>query len=130
MADPSETDRAKAKELRQAFVVAHGKQTADEFYAYIEDAERNTARALADARKAPPGHIIDDHGVVRRVLGTLPVTADGCVVGNGHQPLWWRTAAGRLASSDETYMIETCCGGIKYAYSTAEAAESAKGQTP
>lgn len=32
---------------------------------------------------APAGHIIDDQGVVRRVLGTLPVTADGCVVGDG-----------------------------------------------
>lgn len=32
---------------------------------------------------APEGHILDDKGVVRRVLGTLPVTADGCVVGYG-----------------------------------------------
>lgn len=31
----------------------------------------------------PPGHIIDDTGRVRRVLGTLPLTADGCVAGIG-----------------------------------------------
>ena len=32
--------------------------------------------------KAPPGHIIDDQGNVRKVLGTLPVTRDGCVIGD------------------------------------------------
>lgn len=31
----------------------------------------------------PPGHIIDDQGVTRKVLGTLPITEDGCVVGHG-----------------------------------------------
>ena len=30
--------------------------------------------------KAPPGCIIDDQGNVRKVLGTLPVTMDGCAV--------------------------------------------------
>jgi hypothetical protein len=45
------------------------------------------ARAQA---KAPPGHIIDDQGNVRKVLGTLPITADGCVVGfpPGFGGLW------------------------------------------
>lgn len=33
----------------------------------------------------PPGHIIDDTGVVRKVLGTLPLTADGCVVMMGEE---------------------------------------------
>lgn len=30
---------------------------------------------------APPGHVIDDRGVMREVVGELPVTADGCVIG-------------------------------------------------
>ena len=42
---------------------------------------RTEGRKEADA-PIPPGHIKDDKGVVRRVLGTLPVTADGCVVGD------------------------------------------------
>lgn len=32
--------------------------------------------------KPKPGHIIDDQGIERRVIGTLPITADGCVVGD------------------------------------------------
>jgi hypothetical protein len=32
-------------------------------------------------KKAPPGHIIDDAGEVRKVLGMLPITKDGCVCG-------------------------------------------------
>lgn len=35
---------------------------------------------MSEPVKAPPGHIIDDQGNVRKVLGTLPVTRDGCVV--------------------------------------------------
>ena len=37
-------------------------------------------RALTASRKAPEGCVIDDTGTVRKVLGTLPITADGCVV--------------------------------------------------
>jgi len=34
-----------------------------------------------NARLRPEaGHVIDENGVKRRVLGTLPLTADGCVV--------------------------------------------------
>lgn len=33
------------------------------------------------AATPPKGHILDDTGTVRRVLGALPLTADGCVVG-------------------------------------------------
>jgi hypothetical protein len=35
--------------------------------------------------KAPPGHIIDDQGNVRKVLGTLPVTRDGVIVMPGQK---------------------------------------------
>ncbi len=70
--------------------------------AAIRDAEeRGWSACCMDAeRKAPAGHILTDTGevlalpdghtavseggkvVVRKVLGTLPVTADGCVVGD------------------------------------------------
>jgi len=43
---------------------------------------------MSEPVKAPPGHIIDDQGNVRKVLGTLPVTADGCVVGHGVKLYW------------------------------------------
>lgn len=36
---------------------------------------------LNGKKVAPAGHIIDDQGVVRRLLGKLPLTADGCVFG-------------------------------------------------
>jgi hypothetical protein len=39
---------------------------------------------MSEPVKAPPGHIIDDQGNVRKVLGTLPITADGCVI--AHDP--------------------------------------------
>jgi hypothetical protein len=39
--------------------------------------------------KAKPGYIIDDQGVERRVLGTLQLTGDGCVIGAlTHLYLW------------------------------------------
>lgn len=42
------------------------------------DALRDTASILAQCRAAG---FIDADGNVRKVLGTLPFTADGCVVG-------------------------------------------------
>lgn len=35
--------------------------------------------------ETPAGHILDDTGTIRRVLGTLPLTADGCVFGSGRE---------------------------------------------
>ena len=64
-------------------------QTAAECLRYVKDNymfdEMHAAivRALQAARTPPPGHIIDATGVVRKVLGMLPVTADGCVAGHG-----------------------------------------------
>lgn len=43
--------------------------------------------ALRAAAKVGEGYVRDDKGVERKVLGTLPLTADGCVVGN-HTRLW------------------------------------------
>ena len=47
-------------------------------YARGYEAGREQGRAEANA-PIPLGHIKDDKGVVRRVLGTLPVTKDGVV---------------------------------------------------
>jgi hypothetical protein len=46
--------------------------------ARVRELEAENERLRAD-RVPPPGHIIDDKGTVRRVLGTLPVTADGSI---------------------------------------------------
>lgn len=39
--------------------------------------------ATIEALLPPKGSVLTDDGVVRKVLGTLPTTADGCVVGDG-----------------------------------------------
>lgn len=46
-----------------------------------EDLIDSISEALLSASRPPAGFVRDEHGVDRRVLGTLPVTADGCVVG-------------------------------------------------
>jgi len=85
-------------------------------------------RALQAAHKPPPGHIIDDAGVVRKVLGTLPVTADGCVVGVGAQ-VWFIAYGGTeilwaiIHDSRKGWLQSPVC------YSTAKAAEAAKEAT-
>lgn len=65
----------------------------DEAVAVIESAlrEASTHPRIHDfptlcsdvARLMPTGHVLTHDGVVRKVLGTLPVTADGCVMGEG-----------------------------------------------
>ena len=40
-------------------------------------------RHIAAALTIPHGHVRDEHGVDRKVLGTLPLTEDGCVCGIG-----------------------------------------------
>lgn len=39
--------------------------------------------AIAAALRVQPGHVRDDKGVDRKVLGQLAITADDCVVGMG-----------------------------------------------
>ncbi len=43
------------------------------------------ASAIRSVATPPEGCVRDDKGVDRKVLGTLPLTADGCVVANGAQ---------------------------------------------
>ncbi len=45
------------------------------------DLRDEAARRLRAAAGVQEGYIRDDKGVARKVLGTLPMTADGCVVG-------------------------------------------------
>ncbi len=49
-------------------------------------AELSAANATIAACKA--AGFIDELGEVRKVLGTLPLTADGCVIGLGEFPMW------------------------------------------
>lgn len=81
--------------------------------------------------KAKPGHIIDEHGVERRVLGTLPLTADGCVIGDDctifiHDEVVnsevFRSPRGR-EDDWQPYMP-------RKAFSTREAAEAARNANP
>jgi hypothetical protein len=85
--------------------------------------------------KAKPGYIIDDQGVERKVLGTLPLTADGCVVGK--KAYLWNTLPGWKGRDDDKLMRicympspvhdpdEYTDGPMKM-FSTREAAEAAR----
>ncbi len=45
--------------------------------------------AIAAAITVPANHVRDEHGNDMRVLGTLPKTADGCVVGCDVDEMMW-----------------------------------------
>lgn len=88
--------------------------------------EANIALALRAARRVPDGHIREGD-VDRKVLGTLLVTKDGCVVGYGRQELWYpgedqprHTNDGGAWSFGTFKHIDEC-------YSTRTAAEAARG---
>lgn len=78
--------------------------------------------------RPPKGHILTDDGVVRKVLGTLPITADGCVVGDGARVYY--EVIGQF--SGEPIICEWDVTGagddikVDTYYSTREAAEAAK----
>ena len=90
--------------------------------------------------KPPPGHILDDTGAVRKVLGTLPVTADGCVaipcVSVVYQPRHRERrldvdtcsdrVIGQVAAPCENVATEWYEYDIGETYSTREAASAAK----
>ena len=90
---------------------------------------------VIDAATPPPGHVIDDAGNVRKVLGTLPLTADGCVI--GHKAWLWNIMPGAKGRDDDRPMRvcympapimdpDAYTDGPKRMYSTAEAAEAAR----
>jgi len=135
MNTPTDEDKAKAREIMQGFVLdrGHAHSMRDVLYERI-------AQALADERCAPPGHIIDCTGpvpVVRKVLGTLPVTADGCVCNPSEDvfhhgsnrvgvPVWSDDADKWLGEFDHSGAGEWFYPPLAECYSTREAAESAR----
>ena len=86
--------------------------------------------ALLAASRPREGFIRTHEGEDLRVLGTLPVTADGCVAGDGAK-LWttegaeWKVYT--FASEDPAPIeFDPSCGTDEL-YSTREAASAAKG---
>lgn len=75
--------------------------------------------------KAKPGHIIDEHGAERKVLGTLPLTEDGCVAGQ-HCYVWVLPEVGHVWRRyiDPFFTHDGPC------YSTPEAAKAAQEANP
>lgn len=92
---------------------------------------RAIASALREAAAVQEGHIRDDKGVERKVLGTLQVLASGEVLASYHKDVWDRRGILRRADvkdgvawSDGTYTHLDLC------YSTREAAEAARKEVP
>jgi len=54
----------------------------DEVHAYHAD-DPAIVQALAVRKACHEAGLLDEHGNLRKIIGTLPVTADGCVVGHG-----------------------------------------------
>lgn len=91
------------------------------------------AQAIADARAVRPGHVRLDTGDVVRVLGTLPMTKDGCLLGEG--AIVWREATASMTGTVKSERLELAwglyglCGANRTKaggwYSTKEAAEAA-----
>lgn len=91
--------------------------------------EAAIVRALQQARKAPPGHIIDDAGMVRRVLGDLAITADGFIACQ-NSVIWHPTDGGCYPVPDGLNMAAKVYGGARLVdvgecYSTLDAAQKA-----
>lgn len=89
-------------------------------------------QAERDARP-PKGHIVTDDGVTRRVLGELPVTADGCVVGDSWCGwlFWIRGIHNDVVGPSHSESRVEFSGPEQWhrphnCYSTREAAEAAK----
>lgn len=114
----------------------------------VETLEAAIASAIQAERdvRPPKGHIVTDDGVVRKVLGTLPMTADGCVAtinGTFYTPqdgdpdgicgmaAWAENNApvGRRLGFCVSYVGSYRTWNSNECYSTREAAEAAKKET-
>lgn len=80
----------------------------------------------------PPNHILYDDGVVRKVLGTLPLTADGCVAGLGASVSWRGFGEEYVYDGHVRYSLVWAASvpvessqPVRDCYSTREAAERA-----
>jgi hypothetical protein len=77
--------------------------------------------------KAKPGYIIDDQGVERKVLGTLQLTGDGCVIGAyANVYVWWEP---QYSDGEGVVVFRETGGGVcapLSCYSTREACAAAR----
>lgn len=125
-------------EIAEGIVTNHVRRAVVGWHSTQEDGERAVERIEASVSAAiqaerdarpPKGHVITDDGVIRKVLGELPTTKDGCVVGDGAR-LWTQNAgetnclpvdcigATEFGEDGDFYPAEEC-------YSTRQAAEAA-----
>jgi hypothetical protein len=80
----------------------------------------------------PAGHIMESDGTVRKVLGTLPVTADGCIAIGGsvlHHPDGGYGIAAGIHGNGPVEMVHYNsreCRLVGELYSTRELAEAAQ----
>lgn len=95
-------------------------------------------QAERDAANPPAGHVKLSGGRVVKVLGSLPMTADGCVIGRGAE-LWPKSGDPEkrvwscrhiYAFDDKGHYVGDVDGAMGPRYSTPEAAESARKDTP
>lgn len=80
-------------------------------YSAMSDRELDAAVANIP----PKGCVITDDGKIRRVLGALPMTADGCVVGVGQVSLWCPSFMSSIGKT-ETYQSRS--GTCRFYYAS------------
>lgn len=90
------------------------------------------ARGMADAARVPEGCVRTADGVDRKVLGTLPITADGCVPGLGASVSWPGYGEEYVYDGHVRYSLVWAASipvesstPVRDCYSTREAAEAA-----
>ena len=119
-ANMSERDwAAEARELVDAWVTTLDTQAGS--WLTFDDLLRLRAATEASLRAAaavPAGCVRDDNGVVRKVLGTLPVTADNMIAGSAAS-LWW------LDHTTVVQHVSVLPIRVDDCYSTREAAQAA-----
>lgn len=131
--------------------VEQAMKVADEQLALIDAGELATPQAkqravamatlAAEVRRlagaVPAGHVRDEKGVDRKVLGDLPVTVDGCVIGN--KAYLWNFMPGVKGRDDDKPMRvcykpspimdpDAYTDGPTMMWSTRAAAEAARGE--
>jgi hypothetical protein len=122
MTTPSDAARLKAEEV------------VSQYWSKSDDSglRRHTVDAIAIALTIPAGHVRTPDGVDRKVLGTLPVTADGVIAGSG-AALYWNHGDGSPCN-DGTMKVyvqdNTSCPSAHFYlgawYSTRESAQAAQ----
>lgn len=122
-------------------MASNAEHTPGPWVASLSENTRSVSRVSCDGQlggngsigraKVPEGHVRTPDGVDRKVLGTLQITADGCVIGEGADLFcWWQPQY-----TDDGPILEHRHGpsGVidpKGCYSTREAAQSAREVQP